>query len=75
MTISEFVKMQVDGGMTKTSAVNLAVELTGISSRSAWMQVDSGNKTPKAVARLLDVFVAADISQKAKKRLFPEAFA
>lgn len=75
MTILEFVNMQMkSAGISKTAAVNLAVAVTGISPRSAWMQITGDSKTPVPVARLLDVYVAADVSAKAKKRLFPEAF-
>lgn len=75
MTILEFVNMQMtSAGISKTAAVNLAVAVTGISPRSAWMQITGDAKTPAPVAKLLDVYVAADVSAKAKKRLFPEAF-
>jgi hypothetical protein len=75
MTILEFVNMQMtSAGISKTAAVNLAVAVTGISPRSAWMQITGAAKTPAPVARLLDVYLAADVSVKAKKRLFPEAF-
>jgi hypothetical protein len=75
MTILEFVNIQMSSaGISKTAAVNLAVAVTGISPRSAWMQIAGDAKTPAPVAKLLDVYLAADVSAKAKKRLFPEAF-
>lgn len=74
LSISEFVKTQIDNGLSKTAAVNLAVAVTGISPRSAWRMVDGDAPTSKTVARLLTVFSADDIPKRAKKRIFPEAF-
>ena len=75
MTILEFVNMQMtSAGISKTAAVNLAVAVTGISPRSAWMQITGDAKTPAPVARLLDVYVAADVSVKAKKGYFRKLF-